>query len=73
MWETSMKFNIALNDEERKDIKDFIDELLKSKKLKEGDFIESGYLGVKVSDILKKEIIFDVYRIINVVEVRRQA
>ena len=45
---------------------------MKKKKLKEGDSIESGYFGVKVSTILEKEILFDVYRIINIVEVKKK-
>lgn len=63
-----MKVKILLNDEEEKEIKEFINNLLEDKELNEGDFIESGGFGVRVSDILNDVVIFDIYRIIGTVD-----
>jgi len=53
-----MKINGFLDDEERKEIKEFIKEMSKDK---ESEIVESGSLGVKISDRIGKHILFDVY------------
>jgi hypothetical protein len=64
------KIYTALNEEELKEIDNYIEEMMKKKKFHAGDFIESGFFGVRISDIFPDKVLFDVYRIVNCIEVK---
>jgi len=59
-----LKFEEFLNDEERKDVEEWIQRLEKDKEKKVGDFIESGGLGVRRDDIDGYGRFYVVYRIV---------
>lgn len=62
---------LFLNNEEEKDVKDYIRMLMKKKPIEITDFVESGGFGVRVDDIFDNgTILFDVYRIVATVEVK---
>jgi hypothetical protein len=58
-----MKIDFLINDEDRKDVEDWINELEQKKDLKIGDSTASGGLGVMLEDILSDGTrVFTIYR-----------
>jgi len=66
-----MKIDYILNDEDMKEVKDWIDELLKKKDLEIGDNISSGGLGVMLEDKGEKNYTFAIYREIGLVAIKK--
>jgi len=69
--EKTMKIDYILNDEDMKEVKDWIDELLKKKDLEIGDNISSGGLGVMLEDKGEKNYTFAIYREIGLVAIKK--
>ena len=71
MKKSDMK--LFLNTEEEQDVKDSIRLLMKKTPLEINDFIESGGFGVRVDDVFENgTILFDVYRIVAMVEIKKK-
>jgi len=66
---TSPRIIGLINDEERKDVSNFVNDLLG--KNKKSDYIESGYFGVKSPYNVDDELWFDIYRVIGVAKVKK--
>jgi len=64
-----MKIEGLLNDEEQEEVKKNIS-IMQSEQT---EIIESGFLGTKVSDDIGDNIMYDVYRIIAVVTVKKKS
>ena len=61
---------LFLSEENEKFVKESIENLMK--KPEEGDFIEWGDIGVKISDIFDEEVIFDVYYIVSMITKKKK-
>ena len=71
MKKSDMK--LFLNTEEEQDVKDSIRLLMKKTPPEINDFIESGGFGVRVDDVFENgTILFDVYRIVAMVEIKKK-
>ena len=68
-WRINM-IDFILNNEDRKDIESWIKELEQDKELKIGNYLESGGLGVRVEDIIDKNVTFEIYRTIGLIQRR---
>lgn len=67
-----MQIKGFFNDEEKKEIKEFVENLLEDKSLRAGDFVESGLLGVKFDYEDKDGIYCDIYRTVGLITIKKE-